>query len=1091
MKSLPRFSVNNPILVNLFMIAILTGGVYCGLTMVREMFPESRPKRILISTQYPGATPSEVEKGITLKIEEKVKDIEGVEDILSTIHEGQSSILLELENSYDNIDRAVNDVKAAIDAIETKDFPEEARENRVAKYDPKWPVISVALFGFLNDRDLKELGEQLRDDLLQLPGITNVVISGTRKDEISVEVAPAKLIEFGLSFMDIANAIRLSNLDLPGGQLRTPGENVAVRTIGEEDHGEALLDIVIRSDSSGRVIRVQDVATIVDGFEDVDVLGRFNSRPAANVTVYKTADQDAIAIAKMVRALVAGKMKQPCNQSWFEHSIASLSGSHEKLIPQIHQLAESNPYPIGVQLEVHSDLSQYIEGRLDLLKRNGAWGLVLVTLSLLFFLHWRVAFWVMMGLLLALMGSLIAMRVFGQTLNMITMFGLIVVLGLLVDDAIIVSEHVYSYVEAGVEPCLAAIQGTEEVTWPVFCAIATTIVAFLPLMYIDGQIGDWIGVLPVIVCIALSVSLIEALMILPCHLAHGLRTPSTAASRHRGGRFDGVYSWLADVREKQTYFVNHRLRVLYERLLRSTANHRYVTMAGLTSILIVVLGIVGGGHVPFVFLQKIDSETIVAGLNMDIGKPIEATIQAASEIERRAFELPELKTMYTLVGAEVNSDGHKTPPQSHLGQVFMELVPASERTRTSDEIVQEMRSKTNDLRGVRKLKYFTIQGGPAGAAIHLDISGDRVEDLIVVSKEMEKKLASFEGVYDIMDDFDAGRREVQIELFDSASALGLTTDSLATQVRAAFYGFEARKVQRDHEDVRIMVRYPPEYRTRVYDIESMWISTPSGKLVPFTEVARLTESTGFATIKRKNHRRTVTITADVDTAITSSGQVVDEISASFPEWMDRYPGVTFSFGGQQLETSKSFASIKADFLIALLLIYAILAGLFKSYVQPLIVMAVIPFGMIGAVAGHYVMGYPLTILSVIGLVALTGIVVNDSLILVTFINRRIEKGDDIFEAVILGGKSRLRPILLTSVTTVLGIAPLLMERSFQAKFLIPMGLSISAGLIFATVLTLVAIPSLYLIVNDLHQLLRYFGIQRDDTRSTSMTEPVS
>lgn len=1072
MTSLPRFSVNNPVLVNLLMVSTLVGGVYCGLTMVRELFPESRPNRIMITTSYPGATPSEVEKGITLKIEEKVKNVDGVEKMLSTINEGSSMILIEMESGFENIDQAVNDVKAAIDSIDQDDFPEESLESRVQKFDPKMPVISVALYGPLSDRELKTLSEQLRDDLLRLPEVTNVVISGTRKDEISVETSPVKLMKFGLSFMDVAEAIRSSNLDLPGGQIRTPGGNVAVRTLGEENRGEDLLDIIIRSDPTGRIIRVKDVASIVDGFEDVDVLGRFASKPAANVTVYKTADQDAIAIAKMVRAMVAGKMGHDFAQPWLDRVLASISNSHENQIPKIIENARSNPYPKKVRLEVHSDLSKYIEGRLDLLKRNGTWGLLLVALSLLVFLHWRVAFWVMMGLLLAILGTLVVMTFLGQTLNLITMFGLIVVLGLLVDDAIIVSEHVYTLVEEGMEPELAAVKGTEEVTWPVVCAITTTVVAFIPLMYIEGQIGDWLGVLPVIVCVALSVSLFEALMILPCHLAHGLRTPKSAADRHRDteSKLSGVFQWVAKIRSYETGFVNDRLRVVYERYLRLAAHHRYVTMAGLTSVLIIVSGVVAGGHVPFVFLQKMDSETIIANLKMDVGTPMAATRDATSVVEKAAMEMPEMRTVYTLLGSQLSEDGTVSAAQSHLGQVFMELAPAEERTRTSDEIVQSLRDCAIDIPGVRKLKFSTVQGGPSGAPIHLDISGDRIKDIVAASNQISDMLGTFDGVYDIQDDFDAGRREVQIELFDSARALGLTTESLATQVRAAFYGFEARKVQRGKEDVRIMVRYPPEHRRRVYDIESMRIATPSGVLVPFAEVARLKEGTGFATIKRKNQRRTVSITADVNTAVTNAEQVIAAMTASFPELMERYEGVQLEFGGQKLETSKSFASIKTDFFIALLLIYAVLAALFKNYIQPMIVMSVIPFGLIGAVVGHFVMGYPITILSVIGLVALTGIVVNDSMILITFINRRVGEGMEIFEAVIDGGKSRLRPILLTSITTVLGIAPLLVEKSFQAKFLIPMGLSISVGLIFATVLTLVAVPSLYLIVDDVRKI---------------------
>ncbi len=1071
MTSLPRFSVANPVVVNLAMVTILVGGAFAALTLVREMFPESRPNRVMISTEYPGASPTEVEKGITLKIEEKIKDVDRVEKIESTVTEGRSTILVEMESGFEDIDQAVNDIKAAIDTIDTADFPEEALETRVRKFEPRWPVISVAISGELDDRTLKTLGEQLRDDVLALPGISDVKLTGTRRDEISVEVSPHKLVEFGLSFMEVAEAIATSNLDLPGGQVRTPGSNVSVRTLGEQDRGEELYDIVIRSDPSGRTILLRDLASIVDGFEDVDVLGRFDATPAVNVTVYKTAAQDAVAIASRVRALVAGKMGMPLTLPWEERLRNFFSG--RRTVRDIYDSARRGNYPPEVRLAIHTDLSRYVEGRLDLLKRNGFWGLILVVISLLTFLHWRVALWVMMGLLLAVAGSLVCMQILGITLNLLTMLGLIIVLGLLVDDAIIVGEHVFSKVEQGIEPTLAAITGTEEVTWPVVCAILTTIVAFVPLMFIEGQMGDWMGVLPVIVCVALTVSLIEALTILPSHLAHGLRPLASGDASLSHLRPLWLARCAAWFRHTQHVYVQERLREMYERLLRLAIAYRYVTMTALTALLIVTLGAVAGRHVPFVFLPEMDSETLVARMKMGVGTPVEATRRAAGVIEDATMGLPELETVYTLIGLQMSDDGIIRPPQSHVAQLFIELVPAEERDRSSTEILRELRAHTGDITGVEKLNYSSIQGGPGGAPIHIEISGADTLALTKVATSIKAGLSRFDGVFDIVDDFDAGQREVKIELFDSAGAVGLTTRSLATQVRSAFYGFEARKVQRGREDVKIMVRYPRDYRTRIYDIESMHLATPSGHMVPFTEVARLTEGTGYASINRKNQQRCVAITADVDPAVTNADQVIGELSKGFPAIMQEYPGVKLEFGGQKLETRKSFGSLKKNFVIALLLIYVILAALFRSYVQPLIVMAVIPFGMIGAVAGHYVMGYPLTILSLIGIVALSGIVVNDSMILVTFINRQIALGKPLVEAVVEAGNSRLRAILLTSATTVLGIAPLLMEESFQAKFLIPLGISISAGLLFATILTLVAVPSLYLILHDFKAMLRH------------------
>ncbi len=1067
MKSLPRLSVENPILVNLIMFAIIVGGVYSAYTLVREMFPEFSPNQVMIATPYPGASPAEVEKGIAIKIEEQIKDIEGVERMLTTLHEGSSSILIELRSDFDELDQAVTDARDAVDSIPRDDFPEEAEETIVRRFEPKLPVISATIFGAVGDKALKELGLRLRDDLLALPEVTDVEVSGTRLDEISVEVRPDRLIKHSLSFMEIAEAIRRGNLDVPGGQVKTADGNVAVRTLGESDDAEVIADIVVRSDPTGRVIRVGDVADVVDGFEDADILGRFNGKPAVSVTVYKTADQDAIVISEMVRALVAGKQRLPIQTQGFEDGY-KLSGPIEK----IYEDAWADPYTdlFGqVEVQTHTNLARFIEGRLDLLRRNGTWGLTLVFLSLLALLNWRIAFWVMIGLLLAILGTLMAMKVAGLTLNLISMFGLIVVLGLLVDDAIIVAEHVYSHVEEGVSPRDAAIIGTEAVTKPVTIAIATTIVAFAPLLFIEGRIGAFMGVLPWIVMCALTISLFEALTILPSHLAEWLRPFEPATADKRAAAAGPLRRINLRLRAIQQHLLKDILIARYERFLRLAVSYRYVTMTASIACLIVAVGVVSSRHVPFVFLQKMDSETLIAQLKMPVGTPIERTDAAIRVVEEAAMNVPELSTLYTLVGGQVDMREGTASASSHLGQCIMELKPIEVRERNSEEILRELRATTGELPGVNSLQFEGMQGGPGGKAIEIEISGERVESLLAVSEYLKKRLREFAGVYDITDDFDAGRREAQIELLDSARALGLTTELLATQVRAAFYGLEARKVQRAREDVKIMVRYPESARRQVYDLESMWIATPSGTLVPFTEVARMTEGEGYATIRRKDQKRTVTLQADVDDTVAAAPEIVAQLQPDFAALQEQYPGITFDLAGRQRELRKSFGSLWKDFIVAILMIYVLLAGLFKSYVQPLIVMTAIPFGLVGAVAGHYVMGYPLTILSVIGLVALTGIVVNDSLILVDFINRRIKEGVDVFEAVIAGGRVRIRAILLTSITTILGLAPLLAETSFQARFLIPMGISIAFGLAFATILTLVVVPSLYMIVYDVRR----------------------
>lgn len=1061
MTSLPKFSVNNPVLVGLLTWTLLIGGVYSGLTMVREMFPEMEPHRVMITAVYPGASPAEIEKGIAIKVEEVVKDIEEIEDLRTTIGEGFCNIVAMLYNGVDDADQVVTDIKAAIDTIPREDFPEEAEEIQVTKLEPKLPVISVNYFGRLEERALKNIGEQLRDDLLAIPGISDVLLEGTRQDEITVEIAPETLIEHGLSLPEVADVIARANLDLPGGQIRTASSNIAVRTLGEEDEARALGDIIVRGDSGGSALHLREIATLIDGFEDTDVRGRFNALPAVSATVFKTASQDAISISNKVKALVAGKTGQPLERNWLARIKYRLGIRDE--IERVYEQASRNPYPLDGQLKTSTNLARFIEGRLDLLKRNGCWGLFFVFLSLLLFLNWRVAFWVMAGLLLAILGTLMLLHATGSTLNLISVFGLIVVLGLLVDDAIVIGEHIFTLIENGMEPKQAAIQGAEDVTWPVTCAIATTIVAFAPLLFIQGQIGDFMSVLPFVVMCALGVSLFEALAILPSHLAEWVK-PMRSTDSPKAAR--GLSAWAARFRSFGADVLRTRLQNRFERVLRVAVSYRYVTMAALLGVLIVSLGFVAGGRVPIVFVQKMDSETLLADIKLGVGTPLERTDRAVSIVEQAAMELPELDSLYSLIGLQINTQGETAGMSSHLGQLIIELKPIEERERNSEEILRELRAKTSDIPGVDSVKFSAIQGGPGGKAIEIEISGQRTADIVKVAHLLKKELTQFTGVFDIDDDFDAGRREAQIELLQSARAVGLTTLSLATQIRGAFYGLEARKVQRRREDVKIMVRFPPHARRAISDIEQMWVATDSGHLVPFTEVARLREGRAFATIKRLNQMRTVTVSADVDQAVGNPREISNEIAAMFPALETEFPGVTLDFGGQKREFAKSFGSLKRDFLIAAALIYVILAGLFKSYLQPVIVMAAIPFGFIGAVAGHFAMGYPMTIMSLIGLVALTGIVVNDSLILVNWINRLRAEGMAVHDAVVRAARERMRAILLTSITTILGLAPLLFETSFQARFLIPMGISIAAGVAFATVLTLVAVPSLYLILED-------------------------
>lgn len=1066
-------------LTEVLMVLILAGGLYSSFTLVREMFPESRPDKVRIVTPYPGATPAEVEKGITQRIEEAIKNIEHIDRIETQVSEGLSTIVVTMTSEADDINDVVNEFKAAVDAIPRDDLPEEAEETRVTKFEPMLPVISIGVYGDVDEGTMKDMGRAIRDDLLLVPGITDVIIEGTRKSEIAVEVEPEKLIEYGISMSEVSSVIRQTNLDLPGGQVRTAQDNVAVRTLGETDDVALIRDTVIRTSPAGEAVRVRDLGRVIDTFEDVDLRGRFNGKRAVSVTVFKTGEQDAIDIANKVRAYIAGRLGQPMQWPWTEHVRSALGLDSQ--VADVWRQASHDPLRADLKLQIHSNLAHFIEDRLELLTRNGLYGLILVFLSLLFFLNFRIAFWVAAGMVTSICGAIMFMDMVGASLNLISMFGLIVVLGLLVDDAIVVGESVYARIEAGEDPKLAAIKGTEKVTWPVIIAVATTIAAFLPLMFIEGQMGDFMGVLPVVVACALSVSLLEALSILPSHLAKWLKPISrgSAATAKVDGGLGGhpLYRRIRELRYAQRDMLHTWLGRTYEKLLRLATQYRYVTTGAVVAALIVSVGLIAGGKVPFVFIQKMDSETIVTNIEMPVGTPIDRTSEVMGKVEQAVLELPpgELQSIWSVAGSKFNigESGVTATVNSHLAQCIIELSTIEARHRTSEEIIAELRSKTNDIPGAESIRYLPMQGGPGGAEIEIEVTGERLDDLVAASAAIKAKLAEYRGVFDIDDSFEAGRRELQIELLDSARSLGLTTQYLATEVRGGFYGLEPRTLQRNREDVDIRVRFPENRREHIHELEAMRIITPQGRAVPLTEVARVREGRGFSSIQRVDQRRAVTVSADVDQAQGNTSNITAAIDPYLRQIEEQYPGLRIRYAGQKLETAKSVSSLKRDFLIALALVYVMLAGLFRSYIQGLIVLIAVPFGLNGAVAGHFIMGYPLTILSLIGLVALTGIAVNDALIMVDFINREIADGKGTYEAVIEGGKRRLRPIILTSLTTILGLAPLMMETSFQARFLIPMAISISFGLMFSTVLTLLVVPSLYLMVYDLQRFTRW------------------
>jgi multidrug efflux pump subunit AcrB len=1057
--------VQNPVAANMLMILILGGGLAAAVLIPRELFPEFSVDFVTVSVPYPGATPEDVEKSICLKIEDKLDEIEEAKEITSTSREGMGVVAIELEAGTD-VRAVLDDVRSEVDKIT---FPDRAEDPTVAEVTLRRHVIHVAVAGEAPERTLKELAEEIRDELNELPEISQVSISGVREEEITVEVSEEALRRHEITLEQIAQTIRASSFDLPAGDIKTPGGEVTVRVVGEKRTAEEMRNIVLLSKPNGTVVRLADVAQVQEGFEDVDVGGQFNGQPAALVSVYKTADEDSIDIATAVREYVADKRSR---------------------------------VPEGVTLQVWSDTSKVIRDRLDMLVHAGVWGLMLVFVILWFFLGARLSLWVSLGIPLSVLGTLLVLHLTGMSLNMMSMFALIMALGLIVDDAIVVGENVYSGVERGQPPRLAAVEGTHNVLLPVVAAVATTWAAFVPLTAIPGVMGRFIEILPVTVILALAFSLVECILILPPHLAHSLR-----ARRRLREAVHGPMDWLAGIRRRLDNGIRWFIDGPFVRLYRLATRYRYATLGVFVGAMLVMAAAVRAGFVPLVGFPKVQSDTLRAQVTLETGTRFDRTADVARRISLAALELneewptddgkPLVRHVYSLLGQTSGRDGETG---SHLCEVIVELTPAEQRAEqhTTDEIVSAWRRRVGPVPGAVKQDFGAFRGGPGGKALEIRLLGPETDYVKPAAERLKAELATFAGVTDISDDALPGKMEMRVRLREGAENLGIRLQTLAAQLRDAFYGNESVEIQRGREEVEVMVRYPPGERTSPADVESMRVRTGSGAEVPFPEVAEVRMKRGYTTLRRVGRSSVVTVSADVDEKVANAEQILGKLSADgglFEQLRSRYPRMRLDLRGQRQQIFESLNALYVLFPLAMLVIYTILAALFRSYVQPMIIMIAIPFGLVGAVVGHWLLGFDVTLLSMFGMVALAGIVVNDSLVLIDRMNRHIRSGGGVLESAEQGARSRFRPIILTTLTTVAGITPLLFERSFQAQFLKPMAVSIAFGLMFATLLTLLLVPSLYLIGNDLRRAFRWLltgqWVSPDDVakRAEPMPEP--
>jgi len=1030
----------NPVAANLLMVLILAGGLMSAATTKREVFPEMNMDLITVEIPYLGAAPEEVEEGVSVRIEEAIQGIDGVKRITSTSAEGRGQVIVELDTGAD-ASRVVDDVKSRVDAIDT--FPEETEKPIVREITNRRSVLAVAVSGPGDEATLKRLGERVRDEISAIDGITLVELNNARPYEISIEVSEESLRRHGLTFDQVARAVRMSSLDLPGGSVKTEGGEVLLRTKGQAYIGSEYEELVLLTRPNGTRIKLGDVATIVDGFAETDQKSRFDSQPAVSVAVFRTANQSALDIADKVFAYV------------------------EEATPRM---------PEGIALTVWQDQSKTLRDRLGLLLRNGAGGLLLVFLSLMLFLRLRLALWVSMGIPISFLGAMWLVPAFDVSINLMSLFAFIVVLGIVVDDAIVVGENIYTHQQRHKQGLKGAIDGAKEVAVPVTFGILTTVAAFAPMLSVEGVMGKFMRVLPLIVIPCLLFSFLESKLILPSHLSH-------IGRKERDGEQTVWLRFQSRFANGLSWFAEH----VYSPLLEKALRFRYLTLALGGGVLIVTFGMVGAGFIAFDFMPAVEADYVAATLTMPQGTPVDVTSAAVERLETAAQDLSgdlEAETgtpMFRHVSASVGDQPYTaaqgqmfgfgaTASGSHLGEVTIELTPAELRGGVgSEELARRWEARVGSIPDVVELK-MTASAFSAGEDINVELTGGSLDDLSAAAEEIKARLHEYAGVSQISDSFRTGKREIKLNIKPQAEVLGLTLTDLGRQVRQAFYGEEAQRIQRGRDDIRVMVRYPYDERRSLGNLENMRIRTPAGGEVPFSQVAELDHGRGFSTIRRVDRKRAVSVTADVDANIVATGDVISDLTNRIlPDVLSDYPGVYFSFEGQAAEQRDSIAGLQRGFLIALLVIFTLLAIPLKSYIQPLIIMSAIPFGLVGAVWGHIFMGLNLTILSMFGVVALTGVVVNDSLVMVDFINRKRRAELPVAAVVREAGRARFRPILLTSLTTFLGLLPLLLEKSLQAQFLIPMAVSLAFGVVFATFISLLIVPSIYLIIDDIQR----------------------
>ena len=1027
---------SNGVAANLLMLAIVAAGLVSLTGLEQEAWPELPFNQIEVSMAYPGATPSEVEESIVVKIEEQVNSLADVKTIRSVAAAGMASVRVELKPGAQS-DRVLDDVKSAVSRIQS--FPARAERPAFREMTNRQSSLRLIVYGDVSERSLKEVAHRIEDELAALPDVSEVEITGVREYEISIDVPLHRLRALGLTLEDIANAVRRGSLDLSAGSIDTRESQVRVRTLGQRYDQQEFEDIVVLASSDATMVRLGDIAEVHDGFRDTALIVRHENLPAAFVEVYRADGEDVVDVVAAVKEYV-----------------------ESTLVPSL---------PEGVGITVWNDDSELFDERLDLLIKNGSLGLILVFGALTLFLRLRLAVWVTVGFIVSGLGAFAVMLVLDVPLNSFSLFAFILAIGIVVDDAIVVSENIHSERVSGTPGTLAAIRGTRRIKGPLIFAVLTSVAAFSPLLILPGGIGDIMGPMPIVVIAMLLISLVESLLVLPNHLSHGAgpgRKPTNPVLR-------GIQGVQAVVDRALGRFVAGPLH----RSLRFATRQPGIVLATAIAMLIICASLIPAGIVESRFAGTLESDFVTVTLEMPDGTPAQRTYELARRIEEAGRTVvsrlsqdqredfpPLLSGVVLAVGQRPRMQGGGLVPEANLNppaniaSIELKLSSARQRQIATETVLQAWRDEVGPVPEAHGVT-FTGEVLSLGNPIEILLSHSDPERLAAIAGAVGDTLREFEGVFDVRSDHARNIPEVQLELKPEAETLGLTLEDLAQQMRAAFFGEEALRLQRGREEVRVYARLPLQERDAIGDIEQYLIRTPAGQEVPITQVATFRTGASPTTIERRNGQRVATVTADVDPAVTSGAEINSIVESTvLEELVAANRGMTFSFGGEAQQQFESFDALQRGFILAMIAIFALLAIPLRSYTKPLIIMAVIPFGLIGAILGHLVLGVAFTFVSAMGILGLSGVVVNDSLVMIDLIDQKRRQGASAATAIVEGAKGRFRAIMLTSVTTFLGFTPIIFEGSIQAEFLVNFAASIGFGVLVTTAILMMLVPAL-------------------------------